>query len=88
MDAYEDVRKERARQDRIHGGMRNDDLNTQFHWASFIVNKLGVAIQWPLDKNVFRRRMIQVAALAIAAVEALDRGAVSDGWQSNRDRGI
>lgn len=58
-------------------GTDNDAFNTPFHWNAYI-NQYASRhlIGTPLDETdpvLFRVDMIKVAALAVAAVEALDR---------------
>ncbi len=68
---YVEVANERLRQDRVWGGPNNDDKNKQAEWIKWIVEySMGVGRANGRD---FRRRMIQVAALAVAAVESQDR---------------
>lgn len=73
-----DVSIERDRQDAKWGGAKHDDIHTMAEWARLIcayaawaevMHGLGSA-----DKC--RRRLVQVAALAVAAVEALDRAKI------------
>lgn len=80
----EDVAKERQRQIRIWGVEMHDDGHTQNDWAALIMFQLAKSVALPFDTAVFRRRMIQVAAMAQAAAEAVDRGAVVDASQRGR----
>ena len=77
---WTDVLYERSEQDREHGGPEHDDMNTQYHWVSYIVKQLGVAVVDPSSEGgptraalKFRGQMIKVAALAVASVEWIDR---------------
>ena len=75
-----DIEKEREYQRKRWGDDFDDQHNTPFHWATYIAN---YSTRWPwlIDDPSefasvlveFRKRMIQVAALAIAAVESVDR---------------
>lgn len=58
---------ERARQDDKWGGPEHDDEHSVNDWADFIRMRLSK------QGNTFRQRMIEVAALAIAAIESTDR---------------
>lgn len=71
----EEIRKERVRQDEKWGGPEHDDAHDIEEWIEFIQSyaswaKTNYKMNSP-DK--FRRRMVQVAALAVAAVESFDR---------------
>ena len=79
MSVYDEILKERTYQDQKWGHVADDTLNTPWMWASYIAN---YATKWmagtflPLGKNTtdaFRTAMIKVAALAVAAVESVDR---------------
>lgn len=75
-----DIEKERAYQNKRWGPDFDDKHNTPFHWGIYIAN---YATRWPwliedpaeFRKVLleFRKRMVQVAALAIAAIESVDR---------------
>lgn len=67
-----DVRRERASQDAEHGGAAHDDTHTFDEWAAFIRKQLARA-----ESGARRERLVKVAALAVAAVEAIDRTALT-----------
>ncbi len=70
---FSDILRRRIYQDEKWGGPEHDDSETQENWQSYITeyaNATGRAEQYD-----FRKRMIDVAALAIAAVESHDRKA-------------
>lgn len=80
------ILNERLRQDDKWGGPEHDDGHVPRDWAAFIIDALGQAMNADtvglipptgdqrFDKaHEYRRRMIQVAALAVAAVESFDR---------------
>jgi len=74
----ETVRLERMRQDQKWDGAKHDDKHTVFDFIRWIKNYAGWASQMA-DMNSFprtRKRLIQIAALAVAAVESMDRKAV------------
>jgi hypothetical protein len=73
MSIYKEIKKERARQDAMWGGPSHDDKHTDRDWTSFIVKYVGAAINWPFSVAEFRRNMIIVGALSVAAVEWVDR---------------
>ena len=65
----EDVENERAHQE-DRWGVVNDDRNTLHNWCTYIA---GYTCMAENDAEFPRRRLIQVAALAVAAVESFDR---------------
>lgn len=69
---YEEVKNERVRQDAKWGGPSHDDTHVNFEWCDYILehNRKAKSSEW-------RKRMIEVAALAIAAVESHDRVAAA-----------
>lgn len=73
---YVEVWDERRRQDAKYGAAHDDEL-TAADWVERLDDKLVLADLERVTKDElhYRRRMIQVAALAIAAVESYDRGA-------------
>lgn len=73
--ALEYVRAERVRQDKKWGGAEHDDQWTPFDWHEMIADYNGWARRMASMGSPFkaRQRYIQVAALAVAAVEAIDR---------------
>ena len=70
-----EVNTERSRQDGKWGGAEQDDKWSAMDWHEMIADYNGwarrMAAMGSLDKA--RRRYIQIAALAVAAVEAIDR---------------
>lgn len=78
-----DVEDERLRQgDRW--GVVNDDRNTLDDWLIYINKYCLLADQAEPNSSSQRRRLIQVAALAVAAVESFDR---NRGFPSPEDVG-
>lgn len=67
----EEINAERQRQDEQWGGVVNDDKNTPIHWTRFIRKQNNFAQS--ASGEEFRQRMLKIAALAIAAIEAQDR---------------
>lgn len=73
-EVLEEVRAERARQDAKWGGPEHDDGHEQAIWVRLIDDRLA----YPEDANgckEYRQDMIEIAALAVAAVESFDRKA-------------
>lgn len=76
MPVLNDVAEERLRQDEKWGSQRT---LTPEVWLRILAEEFGEAAKAinegnydPMDKDCYRREMIQVAAVAIAAVEAHD----------------
>ena len=68
-----EVLEERAAQDKKWGGTEHDDQHSDHDWICFILEH---AQRGELTTDtVFRKQMIRVAALAVAAVQAVDRRA-------------
>lgn len=79
MNIYDEIRNERTYQQDRWGNETDDTLNTPWMWAAYIAQ---YATRWmagtflPLSGDVtdnFRKAMVKVATIAIAAVESLDR---------------
>lgn len=70
-----EVQAERERQDQKWGGPVHDDNHSFASFVSWIGNYTGWSHQMAEghDWVKARRRMIQVAALAVASVEKIDR---------------
>jgi len=68
MSVYEEIQAERRAQD-AEWGAAHDDEHSQGDWLSLTHDYLHLAY----DAREYRHRMVQVAALAIAAAEAWDR---------------
>jgi hypothetical protein len=70
---FEEIDVERRAQDEKWGGADHDDRHGSYDWIAFIARHTGLAVCRPWDPAVFRRQMVRVAALAVAAVEWVDR---------------
>lgn len=68
---YDQIKEERRIQDQKWGGIEHDDTHSSNDWVAYIAKHLGRAADW--DYTAFRRHMIRVAALAVAAIEWVDR---------------
>ena len=79
-----DVLIERDRQDQKWGGETHDDHHGPEDWHRYIVRYAGWAAQMADMGSLYkyRRRMVQVSALALAAVESVDRYLVERASQS------
>ena len=86
---YEEIERERQRQDEKWGGPEHDDKHGIRDWLSFIVVYLGQGVNrdsdWGRKLSISRYALIQVAALTVAAVEAFDRRIVKDGIDGKED---
>ncbi len=77
----EEIREERKHQDKKWGGPAHDDQHDAYAWAAFITSYLGQAIsdfvnetgRFESKLRKFRYNMVKVAALAVAAIEVVDR---------------
>lgn len=76
--AVQDVETGRQRQDGKWGGPAHDDHHTTADFVQLIEDYAGWARTMAgMDSHKARRRLIQVAALAVAACEAIDRAAMA-----------
>ena len=73
MRIFTEIAAERAQADAKYGGSVHDDTHTNFDWIVYITKHLGRAVQWPFQPSSFRRQMVRVAGLAVAAIEWVDR---------------
>lgn len=73
MSVYDEIAAERAVQDAKWGGAAADDKNMPNDWIAYIAGHVGRAWSSPLDIATYRKQLIRVGALAVAAVESLDR---------------
>jgi len=74
---FEAIKQERAYQDGRWGGADHDDQHGPNEWIAFITAYAGKTFycckDHPADIQEFKRNMIKVAALAVAAIEWADR---------------
>lgn len=72
---YAELETERCCQDFKHGGPGNDDRLSEADWIAIACRQLGLAANDRAEDSPerFRRQMVRLAALAVAAVEANDR---------------
>jgi hypothetical protein len=75
-EAYRLIDEERAYQDKQWGGTRADKRHSIRDWTSFMMSYLGRAVgreaDWGRDYHFAKRMFVKVAALCVAALEALD----------------
>ena len=67
-----EVVKRREQQDERWGGADHDDTHDELDWQCYIEKQLKQAANAD-DSFIWRDRMIDIAALAIAAIESADR---------------
>lgn len=68
LEVLAEVSKERRYQDRKWGGPIADDGHTPGEWLGFIRE------YWRAERGAnYRDRLLKIAALAVAAIEAFDR---------------
>jgi hypothetical protein len=68
---YDEIKEERMRQDNKWGGASHDDEHIYADWFDFIVRHTTKSLED--DGILFRKQMVRVAALAVAAIEWCDR---------------
>ena len=69
---FKEIDAERKKQEKKWGN-DFDDKNTGNDWIAYITSYLGKGLTYPWDGHRYRTRMVQVAALAVAAIENYDR---------------
>lgn len=72
-DIYEELRAERIRQDDRWGGPHHDDSHAIEDWAFFIAIRCKALKSDSAAYDPARRILVEIAALAIAAIESVDR---------------
>ena len=70
---HAEIDAERDRQDRMWGGPDHDNLHTPNDWVAYLAKHLGKAVHWPWTPEGFRKQMVVVGALAVAAIEWVER---------------
>lgn len=70
---FADFSNERDRQDRMWGGPDHDNVHNQHDWIAYLTKHIGKAVHWPWTPELFRKQMVIVGALAMAAIEWCDR---------------
>jgi hypothetical protein len=77
MNIYDEIKSERIRQDSLWGGANHDDRHTTSDWANYIgdrVKKIQEG-QSSLTTERMGELFLHIAALAVAALESIDRKA-------------
>lgn len=70
---HSEILKERRAQVKKWGGPTHDDTHLRVEWVRFMEEHLFRARKAQTAK-LFRRQVVRVAALAVAALESYDRG--------------
>lgn len=71
---YDEIDEEREYQLVKHGTAR-DDTHTLVEWIGYVTHQVGKCYTGVYGQylSVFRKHMVRTAALAVAAIEAIDR---------------
>lgn len=75
-----EIREERERQDEEWGGPKHDDTHDALDWHEFIeyqCDRFYRSCSSSTSERPDRSRLVKVAALAIAALESIDRKAAA-----------
>lgn len=79
-DVFMEIHAERLTQDAQWGGSEHDDRHPPEDWLDFIRKQvdaadslIGNGEEFESGDAIYRQRMVKVAALAVAAIETLDR---------------
>lgn len=70
-NALQGIREEREYQNQKWGSQFDHD-NTPNDWITYITTYVAKANVYPFDRDKFDQAMLQVAALAVAAIEQPD----------------
>ncbi len=70
-----EIEQERYRQDKQWGGSNHDDKHGENDWLVILMRHLGLAANDEAEEvpERFRRQLVRVAAIALAALESYDR---------------
>ena len=71
-DIFDEICRERISQDKKWGGSTHDDQHSIFDWVIFIRHHTNRAVGGRAEDD-YRKQMVRVAALAVAAIQAFDR---------------
>lgn len=71
-EIFEAISAERDYQDGVWG-TKFDDKNTPNDWATFLTQYAGKVAPLQMETEVYRKNLVKVAAIAVAALEALER---------------
>lgn len=69
---FDEIEAIRTDQEAEYGESNQDSPNSVKDWVAMITKQAGLSLVRPVVPQSFRTRMLHVAALAVAAVEAVD----------------
>lgn len=69
-EIYQRISKERYEQDKQWGGPKHDNEHSILDWVAYIDTQLKKLLHCPYEEE---SRLIKVAALAVAALEVMER---------------
>lgn len=70
--AYDSIQQERRAQDAQWGGPSHDDTHMTGDWFTYILYQVDRA-RYPKDIDEVRERLVKIGALAVAAIDSIDR---------------
>ncbi len=72
---FAEINAERQYQEDKWGNDNDDKLNTPFHWVTWVTQELTRFTNgtWNPPVANFRKAMVKTAAVAVAAIESVDR---------------
>jgi hypothetical protein len=71
--AYDSIAQERRAQDAHWGGPVHNDLCDVYDWEQYLSTQIDKLLCDSLNPSVLRDRFVKIAALAVAAIDSLDR---------------
>lgn len=83
-EIFEEIETERLHQDTLFGP-DFDDQNTANDWAVYLLRYTANTCEFNVGIENWRRQMIKVAAIAVAALEAAERNGQSLPQRHNDD---
>lgn len=73
MNIYDEIKAERVRQDSLWGGAEHDGHHGAGDWADFIIQRADKLRDFQTPERI-AELFVHIAALAVAALESIDRG--------------
>ena len=74
-NVIDDIEEERSRQEKKWGGSTHDDQHRHEDWLRVMIRQIGDADRAVEcnDGDYYRKQLVQIAALAVAALDSPDR---------------
>lgn len=77
-EIFDEILRERERQDAKWGGQKHDDKHNHLDWVTFVGSHSAASLTLSLAPEVskgmwFENQMVRVAALAVAAIQSSRR---------------